>query len=110
MTASKGIRAKAAIPISEMTDGQLADEHRNHSFALKRTKDKLKEIEDELDRRNLVSAQSDVSFVSKQIGDIGLADLKRLRADLGDNIWREYAIPGSREFWRSELRKKDHVA
>ena len=103
----KAPRAKATASVRDMTDAQLADEHRGHTFAKLRTKDKLEAIEAELDRRGLEFAQGEHSFVSRQLTEIGLVDLKRLRADLGDAIWREYGIPGSNRFWRSDLRKKD---
>lgn len=107
MTVMKAAKPKVPASVVDMTDGQLADEHRGHTFARLRTKDKLTAIEAELDRRGLEFAQGEHSFVSRQITDVGLVDLKRLRADLGDDIWREYGIPGSTRFWRSDLKKKD---
>ncbi|WP_158811198.1 hypothetical protein [Beijerinckia sp. L45] len=97
------------LQVTEMTAGQLADEHRGYTFAKNRAKDRLKEIEAELDRRGLFCAQGQQAFVTRQLADIGLVDLKRLRADLGDGIWIEYRIPGSEEFWRSGTLKKDQT-
>ncbi len=107
MTTVRIGKPKAPSSVFDMTDAQLADEHRGHTFAKLRTKDKLQAIEAELDRRGLEFAQGEHSFVSRQITDVGLVDLKRLRADLGDDIWREYGIPGSNRFWRSDLKKKE---
>lgn len=84
-----------------MTPAQLADEHRGCTMGKWRYDQKLQEVEAELKRRKLNSAEGERAIVSKQIGDIGLVDFKRLRADLGEDICREYAVPGSREFWRS---------
>ncbi len=101
--------AKAKVPTSvvDMTDGQLADEHRGHTFAKQRAKDRLKAIEDELDRRGLVAAKGELGLVSRQLADVGLVDIKRLRADLGEDICREYAIAGSNEFWRSRTLRPE---
>lgn len=101
MTAAKAIRPQQPNSVHNMTDGQLADEHRGCGLGKWRYEQKLKEIEAELKRRGLSSAQGERAIVSLQIGDIGLVDLKRLRADLGENICREYAIPNSHLFWRS---------
>lgn len=106
MTKAKAARAPAPKP-DAMTDGELADAHRNWTMAKVRAGENLKAIEAELERRGLHSAQGRTAFVSKQLGDIGLIDWKKLRAALGEAICREYAVPGSDVFWRSRVQKLD---
>ena len=101
MSATKFVRAKTPTVVADMTPGQLADDHRGCTLGKWRYEQRLKEIEAELTRRGLPAATGDRAIVSLQIGDIGLVNLKRLRADLGADICREYAIPGSDRFWRS---------
>ncbi len=108
--AAKAMRTKQPASVHNMADGMLADEHRGYTFAKQRAKDRLKAIEDELDRRGLVSAKGELGIVSRQLADVGLVDIKRLRADLGEDICREYAIAGSNEFWRSRTLKPEERA
>ena len=93
-------KPKPATAILDMTDAQLADEHRGHSFAKQRASEKLAAIETELERRQLTTATGKLSVVTRHENDIGLIDLKRLREDHPD-LCRAYAQPGSRSFWRS---------
>lgn len=94
------------MPIDGLTLAQLADEHRGLTLGISRYKHRLAQVEAELTARGVPSAEGERAVVTLQLGDIGLIDLKRLRADLGPNICRDYAVPGSHRFWRSEDRAK----
>ena len=94
--------SRAAAPaVGDLSDGQLADEHRGLTLGIWRYKQRLEQVEAELLARGRGSYEGERAVVSLQIADIGLIDTKRLRLDLGDLICREYALPGSDRFWRS---------
>ena len=101
MSAAKAIQPRQPPSLHNLSDGALADEHRNLGLGIYRYQQRLKAIEAELERRGLASATGARAVVSKQIADIGLVDFKKLRADLGTQICREYVVPGSETFWRS---------
>ena len=93
-------RPKQATAVRDMSDAQLADEHRGQSFAKQRAADRLAAIEAELERRKLSTATGKLSVLTRHTNDIGLIDLKRLRTEHPD-LCRAYAQPGSTSFWRS---------
>lgn len=106
MSAVKVIQPRQPASVHNLSDGQLADEHRNLSLGIWRYEQRKKLIEEEFARRGRPSYEGDRAVATLQIGDIGLVDIKRIRADLGENICREYAVPGSDRFWRSTDKAK----
>lgn len=103
---SAGKPRKEPAPVSGLTLAQLADEHRGLTMGIWRYEQRKEQVEAELTARGVPSAEGERAIVSLQFGDIGLIDIKRLRADLGDLICREYAKPGSDRFWRSVDKDK----
>lgn len=105
MSQAKPARKEAA-PVGALTDGELADEHRGLDLGIHRYKQRQKAIEGEMKRRGRPAYEGERAIASLQMADLGLVDIKRLRADLGPDICRDYLIPGSDRFWRSDDKPK----
>lgn len=73
------------LALRDMTDAELADEHRGLGFAKRRAEDRIKAIEAEVERRGLSgSIKGNVGMLERK--PTTLIDLKRLRQERPDIV------------------------
>ena len=107
MNASKAIQAKQPSSLHNMSDADLADEHRGQSFAKRRAADRIKDIEAEIERRGLTGAiRGRLALLVRK--PTTLIDLDRLRAERPDIV--EAFAQGAGGYWSSRTLTADERA